>query len=1092
MKTGASLINPRGDRSATQTRPRPQQSVPPIPGFRPRAEDTYAHLLRGIAPARLVIFAGGVSLLIYATFVLAFPITRWWSHPHAANSKDAINDMGRITGYSPLAAVAFVAAILALFACQFLVLVAAGRIQQHTRKGMGKAAEVWLRRAILVLPLLFAAVMVWMQPVTTTDLYGYVARGYLFAQLHQNPMIQGATQLPGGLTVDRPASPYGPAWLLVTWLVSRVAGEDLLANMLLFKLIAFAAIGVALWLVDTLARALYPERRLRIYVLFGWSPLLIFESAGNGHNDIVMMVCVLAAFALMLRRRARSAFAFLVMGALIKYVSAVFIPLWLVYELRHRVRADRAARAGHVPPSTAHTTRRAVVRGWVRTASSSVRELDFHAAVRLIVPSALLGLALAALCYAPFWVGLQTFTGLGQQLRPGYYNSSIVGFLHGPLSLIAPAGSSGDALDKTLRLVFYALFFVYAYLQTQRLWFLGPKADIRHVLTAAAKITFAALVLITFWFQPWYVAWLLPLGALSNEAFVRRQSTILAVGVLLTYAAGNFLLVNDTGLGRSLFVQLFEILLAFGPLLLLRAGPDERGWSSVFRRYATLLGEGLIRRPIFWERVMLALIVVVAAVLRLVRLGNLFAEVSSGSSEVGILKQASSDLRLFLADPQGLHGPFVTIQGFLVTIFGRTALAALLPSAVIGSLTVVMIYLLTFEVFRRGYPAAKRPVALLAALLAATSSWHVSLSRSGMEVVLLPLLMCIAMYWLLLALRVTHQPSTLPARRAGGARKKRRGARRPEFAPIALSPLQTRRLERRRLLLYLGCGICTGLACDLAPGLWLVPLIVVALLAVGRWRKRAGLAVSRRGVTLLAAAALITGAPVLWHYLNPYIGFPAGSGLLARTSVLPGAGAGPLSLAFWQQIAANAGGVLHLLISQDYSAGYPASGGAPIIPTLLGPFFFIGLLITIYRWRKLESVVLLMLVALPLLASIAVGTSTGVIEAASVLPAMCILPALGIYEIARWLGHLPIVLDRVNGARVFSTPEQIGRVLLLVFLLISTIRTFYWYFQVTLPSAPPSQYLPTSIDPRIVYNTPAALRAETGAEQAAYNLIHQG
>ena len=80
--------------------------------------------------------------------------------------------------------------------------------------------------------------MIWMQPITTTDLYGYVARGYLYAHLHQNPMITPAQLLPGGILVDRPAAPYGPVWLLIAGAVSLVAGENLLLNMLLFKVIA--------------------------------------------------------------------------------------------------------------------------------------------------------------------------------------------------------------------------------------------------------------------------------------------------------------------------------------------------------------------------------------------------------------------------------------------------------------------------------------------------------------------------------------------------------------------------------------------------------------------------------------------------------------------------------------------------------------------------------------------------------------------------------------------------------------------------------------------------------------------------------------
>jgi hypothetical protein len=53
-----------------------------------------------------------------------------------------------------------------------------------------------------------------------------------------------------------------------------------------------------------------------------------------------------------------------------------------------------------------------------------------------------------------------------------------------------------------------------------------------------------------------------------------------------------------------------------------------------------------------------------------------------------------------------------------------------------------------------------------------------------------------------------------------------------------------------------------------------------------------------------------------------------------------------------------------------------------------------------------------------------------------------------------------IVLDRTNGTRVFSTPEHIGRIVLLIFLLASTVRTFFWYFEATLPT-PTQQWTPS-------------------------------
>ena len=56
----------------------------------------------------------------------------------------------------------------------------------------------------------------------------------------------------------------------------------------------------------------------------------------------------------------------------------------------------------------------------------------------------------------------------------------------------------------------------------------------------------------------------------------------------MTYAVANFLLVGDSNLVQGFFVQFFEIIIAFGPLLLLRAAPYDQGWTSIFRRYLGL------------------------------------------------------------------------------------------------------------------------------------------------------------------------------------------------------------------------------------------------------------------------------------------------------------------------------------------------------------------------------------------------------------------------------------------------------------------------------------------------------------------------
>src|SRR5258708_17668985 len=160
MKTGARLEKPREKTKPPQgqlTGAAPSPAT--IPGFAPRSEDAIARFVRAIPPERLTLAAGLVSLLIYIGFILAFPITKWWNHPHVDSNAQLINDMGRITGYSPVAAVAFVLAVLALFACQFLALIAVAQFGQ-TESSASQRDRRW-QASLLLAPLLFAARLIW-------------------------------------------------------------------------------------------------------------------------------------------------------------------------------------------------------------------------------------------------------------------------------------------------------------------------------------------------------------------------------------------------------------------------------------------------------------------------------------------------------------------------------------------------------------------------------------------------------------------------------------------------------------------------------------------------------------------------------------------------------------------------------------------------------------------------------------------------------------------------------------------------------------------------------------------------------------------
>jgi hypothetical protein len=321
---------------------------------------------------------------------------------------------------------------------------------------------------------------------------------------------------------------------------------------------------------------------------------------------------------------------------------------------------------------------------------------------------------------------------------------------------------------------------------------------------------------------------------------------------------------------------------------------------------------------------MVALVLIVAVILRLLRLGNLFSPVSATTPTGGALAEASGDLRLILSDPRGLQGPFSVIQRGVVVLLGPTPFAILLPSAIIGSATVWLVYLVAQSIFADDQRIRARVIALVAALLAATSEWHVTLSRAGLQVVVLPFLTCLALYLLVCALRIPVVPARLVERQARRGRRRRGATKQSAREPTSDA------LSRQRLALFAGSGAAAGLASDLAPGLWVLPLLLLATLLIARWRRPRWYQQSWRGLWALAAALIVAGLPGVWtYYLRGALGLDGSAGLVAQTNGAVHAGATPL-VGLLGGIWRNVTEVAHVLISQDYSASWPGSGSTPL------------------------------------------------------------------------------------------------------------------------------------------------------------------
>ena len=118
-----------------------------------------------------------------------------------------------------------------------------------------------------------------------------------------------------------------------------------------------------------------------------WNPAIVMEVAGEGHNDLLVVLLVLLTLLLTLSRRALWVVVVMTAAVLTKYVPALLLPLQIRYLWRGSQERSRLLAAQ-------------------------------------LALGAVLGLSSAVALFAPFWVGVRTFEGVRHTGRAGHTGST--------------------------------------------------------------------------------------------------------------------------------------------------------------------------------------------------------------------------------------------------------------------------------------------------------------------------------------------------------------------------------------------------------------------------------------------------------------------------------------------------------------------------------------------------------------------------------------------------------------------------------------------------------------------------------------------
>ncbi|MFW9894124.1 MAG: hypothetical protein ACFFFO_18110 [Candidatus Thorarchaeota archaeon] len=355
------------------------------------------------------------------------------------------------------------------------------RAARHAR---GRAA--WL--IVLTSSLAFCLILLFLYPYDAADIFDNIMHGRILGVYGANPFAKIASDFKTDPFYRYTAwryntSAYGPGWEILAGGAARMAGNAVITNVLVFKLLAGAFLWASIGVVAAVLRRVAPERALAGSVLLAWNPVILYETFGHGHNDMAMVFWILAAVLALLYRRYTLTVLALVTGALFKFIPLLMLPAATLIILRDLPNA--------------------------------------RACVRFVVVTFGVAALLVILAYARFWHGTDT---LDIERRQELFTTSLptVGYY----MLETQLGDEGAAafisrFAAGLTAIFALLQGVRAW--RNRTWLALPQATF--------NILLFYLLLTCLWFQTWYAVWPLAIAALLPPGHGAR------LGVLFGYAA---------------------------------------------------------------------------------------------------------------------------------------------------------------------------------------------------------------------------------------------------------------------------------------------------------------------------------------------------------------------------------------------------------------------------------------------------------------------------------------------------------------------------------------------------------------------------
>ena len=411
-------------------------------------------------------------------------------------------------------------------------------------------------RLILLAVIPMGLIFVLAPALLSPDIFTYADYGLIISAYHANPYFVMPTAHPENPLIAfdiwrSSTAASGPVWLVVCAFVAKFATAHPLRYILAFRLLGLAFHLINIVLVAAILGKLGRSPRTVVVgaLLYAWNPLILMETCLNGHNDALVLTFLLLGTLLGMQAehnqflRPTSYLPPLIAFTLAALIQPLVTPIIILFLL---LLASRAFSAANLPDAPTN------------------RYPPLALPLSGMLVSALVALAL----YGPFWIGhsVQEIIVSFRSAPPAQFaQGSILATLqqwnaaHGKPDGFAAILSQHGTWDVLSAVVVISGLLAGGFS-------LRRAATMRMLILIALSILLAVL-LITPWFQPSYLIWLVGMAVILLPIIYERLSWGLIAFSLTASVSALLVYLFDSYQPSGSWIILTPLLI-FGPPIL--------------------------------------------------------------------------------------------------------------------------------------------------------------------------------------------------------------------------------------------------------------------------------------------------------------------------------------------------------------------------------------------------------------------------------------------------------------------------------------------------------------------------------------------